>query len=119
MTVAIMGMAMVAVLGALSASMRLSSTHRSSADAGIALVAAAEAVKTYDPAWAWCGFLEWSYQPAITGLTGLPEGWSSANFEIDAACITVDEAPLARVTVTATAPDGSVESIDVIRRSIS
>jgi type II secretory pathway pseudopilin PulG len=121
MTVAIMGMAMVAVLGGVGASMRFSGSHRSSASAGVALVAAAEAIKAYDPASATCSTLEASYQPAIDALTDLPSGWSTTDLEITgAACVTVNGVQKAVVTVTATSPDGeSVESVDVVRRSIS
>ncbi|MEA3019753.1 MAG: hypothetical protein QOI47_1277 [Actinomycetota bacterium] len=122
MTVAIVSIAMVAIISGIGASIRFSGTHRSSANAGVAVLAAAEAVKTYTGGAATCGTLTTAtYASALSGVTNLPPGWSTSNLSISAAsCVTVNGVSLPRVTVVATSSDGySVESVDVVRRSLT
>jgi type II secretory pathway pseudopilin PulG len=122
MTVAIVSFSLVAILSGLGASMRFSASHRGSANAAVAVVAAADAVKTWTGGSATCGTLTTStYATALSGVTNLPSGWSTANLSISAAsCITVNGVSRARVTVVATSPDGqSIESVDVVRRSLT
>jgi type II secretory pathway pseudopilin PulG len=121
MTVAIVSIAMVSIMAGIGASIRFSSSHRSSADAGLVVEAAAEAVKSWSGGGATCATLTAAtYAPALTGLA-LPSGWSPADVAISAAsCVTVNGVARPQVTVTATSPDGqSVESITVVRRSLT
>lgn len=119
MTVAIVSIALITIVTGIGAGIRFSGAHRSSANSGIALIAGAEAVKTYSGGSATCGTLSAStYTPALTGVA-VPAGWTLSIS--DASCVTV--APgvlLPKVTVVATSPDGNaVESVDVIRRSLT
>lgn len=118
MTVAIVSIAMVSIISGLGAAIRFSGTHRSSANAGVALVAAAEAVKTWPGGSATCATLTTAtYSSALTAVTNLPQGWSTSNLSITAASCAFNGAS-PRITVVATSPDGqSVESVEVVRRT--
>lgn len=122
MTVAIVSIAFVSIIAGIGASLRFSGTHRSSANASVALLAAAESVKTWSGGSATCGTLTTStYSSALTSVTNLPPGWSTSNLSISAAsCVTVNGVSLPSVTVVATSTDGqTVESVDVLRRSLT
>lgn len=118
MTVAIVSIAVITIVTGIGAAIRFSSSHRSSANSGIAVVAGAEAVKSYSGGSATCATLTPStYSAALVGVP-VPTGWT---LSISAAsCVAVNGASLPKVTVVATSPDGNaVESVDVVRRSLT
>jgi len=114
-TVTVMGIAVVSVLFALGAGIAFSNTHRSQANAGVAVTAAAEAVKGATPVA--CPINNRTYGGALSGAT-LPSGWTSSNLAITStAC---DGLGLQTITITATAPDGRASTtVQVIKRSPS
>lgn len=123
MTVAIVSISMVSIVSGLGAAIRFSGSHRGSANAGVVLVAAAEAVKTWPGGSATCATLSTAtyagaLDAAAANLPPLP--WSRSNLTITAAsCPLVNGlSSRPRVTVVVTSPDGqSVESVEVVRRT--
>lgn len=124
LTVVIVGIAFVALLAGLGTSVRLSGVHRGQANADIAIVSAADAVKTqpYVP----CPDVTTaSYSP--TAGVSLPPGWSASNLTITAVYgwngqqftpCQKEDGGLQLVSILATTPDGkSTEAIDVVKRS--
>jgi hypothetical protein len=113
---------MVSIVSGIGTAIRFSGTHRSSANAGVAVIAAAESVKGWSGGSATCATLTpATYLGSLAAVTGLPPGWSSSNLSISAAaCVTVNGVPLPRITVVATSPDGqAIKTVDVIRRSLT
>lgn len=119
MTVAIIGIAMVSILAGIGASIRFSATHRTAASSGVALLAAAEAVKGASGGSATCATLSTSTYASAVAAAPRPSGWSSADVSIaSAACVAVNGVALPRITIVATAPAGGTESLTVVRRSV-
>jgi type II secretory pathway pseudopilin PulG len=114
-TVAILGIAASALLGGIGTAVRLSSTHRTTASADVAIVNAAEAVKAAS-AVSCSSLTTSSYSSAFTGID-LPPGWSASNLSItSAAC---DSLQLQTIRIRATSPGSNpwVETVDVLKRS--
>jgi type II secretory pathway pseudopilin PulG len=138
--VAILGLAVTAILGAIASGLSLSVVHRRQTDASAVLISASEAIKdsSINPHVA-CA----STYDITTGIT-YPTGWSASNVEITSiefwdgtfvsgalnwrsrtACVggagtTDDEfsgaSKVQKITLLATSPDGDTSlSIDVIK----
>ena len=118
-TVTILGIAVVALLAGIGATLRLSSTHRDLANADVVLDIGAEAVRGATPPT--CSALTVaSYQPAITAITTtLPSGWTTSRLTITGAtCDNASTLKLQTITVKATAPGSTAnEFVSVVRRS--
>lgn len=109
-TVTILGVVIVALLAGLATAVRLSDTHRTQANAGVVLEAAAEAVKAAAPDD--CGGST-PYNQALASVD-LPSGWSQSNLSITGC----SGSPLQTITIQVTGPrGGSSETVDVVKRS--
>jgi prepilin-type N-terminal cleavage/methylation domain-containing protein len=100
MAIAIMGIAFVAILGALGTSVRSSEVHRTSADGNAALTSAAETVKaaTFTP----CATAVSTYRDFLRANTPLPGGWVTDDLDVQG--VTCPSATVQMVTVTVTGP---------------
>lgn len=124
MAVSILGVAFVGIMAGLGTSINLSGRQRGTANATVAIVAAAEAVKSRT--YVACPTASASSYSPTTGVT-LPPGWVAANVTVtafkswtgttwSATCPGTDQGAQL-VTITATAPDGrATESIDIVKR---
>jgi hypothetical protein len=123
-TVTILGIAMVAILAGIGTALRLSTSHRASANAGVVLGIGAEAIKAAAPVT--CSALGISsYGTALSAPSpaiALPAGWANSNLSIiGATCDNATALKLQTITIKATAPCPSAcesETIDVIKRSL-
>jgi type II secretory pathway pseudopilin PulG len=115
LTIAILGIAAVALLGGIGTAIRLSTVHRSHASADVAITNAAEAVKSAT-AVSCASLTTSSYSSSFSGID-LPPGWSPSNLSITSA--TCDSLQLQTIRIRATSPGSnpSVETVDVLKRS--
>jgi prepilin-type N-terminal cleavage/methylation domain-containing protein len=124
--VTILGIAFVAVLAGLATSINLSDRHRAQTSAGIVVVSAADSVK--NQAYVACPSATTASYSASSGVI-LPARWTTANLAItaikfrngtawSATCPGTDQ-NVQLITITATAPRGGTESIDVVKRRAS
>lgn len=117
-TISVLGIGVVAILYGMATGIRLTGIQREQANADVALVAAAEAVKTYIPSpGTTCGTLTTAtYAPALTGLTNLPPGWSTSDLSITSASCGTNQWP--KIGVQASKGTGT-ESVEVVPRKFT
>lgn len=117
-TIVILGLASVALLGAIGTAVNLSGDQRGSAEALVVVGRAAEAVKAQGTGGAACESLApESFGPAIDALADLPPGWSTTDIAVTSVtCVPVDSTTLPHVTVTATSPNDETASLVVVPR---
>jgi type II secretory pathway pseudopilin PulG len=120
-TIAILGIASVAIIGGLGATIRFSTTHRSLAGADVVLRAAAESVKSATISGsATCSSNTTStYTSAIASgaLPTLPANWAASNLSITTlSCPTINGQVLPQITITADNGKAS-DTTTVIRKT--
>lgn len=117
-TITIMSLGVGAIVAGTAASVRMSTKHRSIANAQVALGAAAEAVKAATPV-ACTGSYVTPYANAVAAIVptaSLPAGWLTSSLSVTATC--ASGTGLQKVTVTVAAPGTAItEHVDVLRRS--
>jgi hypothetical protein len=120
--IAILSIAVVAIVGAMAIGIKASTLHREQTTAGTVLVSVADAVKAQGVVSGCATTFDVSGAISAAGYT-VPSGYSVPatapvtyldDAGASAACS--DTTKLQRVTVTVTAPQGFVASVDVIVR---
>jgi Flp pilus assembly protein TadG len=117
-----MGITVVAVIGGLATSIKMSDVHRKQASAGSAVRAWAEAVENYATTqYIGCAAAN-AYRPSVVGYSSLPTGYTtnqtaatSWNGSSWGSCAT--DNGYQRIILTVTSPDGGVtERLGVVLR---